>query len=213
MFGLALVALTLGSTQAGAAIGRTPVGAARPPTARQTAAGAVPSPVAAVMPIEAVGASVTRPARRLRQSGGLIFPMKPEPRCQILDSFGDPRSGGRSHEGVDIMATLGQEVYAVADATITTQADATASLSGNAWGLTSVLTGTYYFYAHLSAFAPGLALGQRVNQGDLIGYVGDTGNPGVGNYHLHFEVHPGSQRSAAVNPIPLLQIPTACSII
>lgn len=134
------------------------------------------------------------------------------PRCDILDNFGDARSGGRRHEGIDLLSSLGQEVYAVVDGTLSDQADASASLSGNAWGLTSLLDGTYYFYAHLSSFATGLSLGDRVARGQLLGYVGDTGNPGPGNYHLHFEVHPGGQRNAAIDPLPLLQIPSACKI-
>jgi peptidoglycan LD-endopeptidase LytH len=157
-------------------------------------------------------ATVTRPAKRLRQLGSLMFPMEPEPRCNILDNFGDSRSGGRSHEGIDILATLGQEVYAVADGTLTRQAGADASLSGNAWGLTATADGTYYFYGHLSAFTEGLKVGDRVTLGQVIGYVGDTGNAGPGNYHLHFEVHPGGQRNGAVDPLPYLEIPKACSV-
>ena len=103
-------------------------------------------------------------------------------------------------------------MYAVVDGTLTRQADASASLSGNAWGLTADSDGTYYFYAHLSAFADGVSLGDHVTKGQLIGYVGDTGNPGPGNYHLHFEVHPGGQSNAAVNPLQLLEIPNACTI-
>lgn len=137
--------------------------------------------------------------------------MQTSPRCAILDNFGDYRSGGRTHEGIDILATLGQEIYAVDDGVLTDTADASASLSGNAWGLTAT-DGTYYFYAHLSGFAPGLTLGSSVRRGQVIGYVGDTGNAGPRNYHLHFEIHPGGQRSAAVNPLPLLQVPSACSI-
>ncbi len=59
--------------------------------------------------------------------------MSPTPRCEVLDSFGDPRSGGRSHEGVDILATLGQPVFAVTDGTLVTQytdGGASSSLSG-----------------------------------------------------------------------------------
>lgn len=170
------------------------------------AARAAPNP----LPIERA-ATVTAPAKRLRRVGATMFPMGPSPRCDILDNFGDARSGGRRHEGIDILATVGQDVYAVADGLLVSQADASASLSGNAWGLTAD-DGTYYFFAHLSRFADGLTLGDRVRRGQVIGYVGDTGNPGPGNYHLHFEVHPGGQRAAAVDPLPLLEVPIACSV-
>ncbi len=173
--------------------------------------GAAAAPMPVPMPIER-GATVTAPAKRLRRVGGLMFPMGPAPRCDILDNFGDARSGGRSHEGIDILATLGQEVYAVADGVLVNQADASASLSGNAWGLIADTDGTYYLFAHLSRFADGLSLRDRVRRGQVIGYVGDTGNPGPGNYHLHFEVHPGGQRAAAVDPLPLLEVPFSCSI-
>jgi peptidoglycan LD-endopeptidase LytH len=172
---------------------------------------AAPEAAAAPLPIEQ-SANVTLPAKRLRQIGSLLFPMDPEPTCYILNNFGDSRSGGRSHEGVDIMATLGQEVYAVADGTLTRQALIDSPLSGNAWGLTATLDSTYYFYGHLSAFAEGVALGDKVIKGELIGYVGDTGNPGTGNYHLHFEIHPGGQKNAAVDPVPFLEIPTVCTL-
>ena len=172
---------------------------------------AAPEAAAVPAPIEQA-ANVTRPAKRLRQIGSLLFPMDPEPTCYILNNFGDARGGSRAHEGVDIMATLGQEVYAVVDGTLTRQAAVDSPLSGNAWGLTATLDGTYYFYAHLSAFAEGVALGDKVTKGELIGYVGDTGNPGPGNYHLHFELHPGGQQNVAVDPVPFLEIPTVCTL-
>jgi peptidoglycan LD-endopeptidase LytH len=165
----------------------------------------------APLPIEQA-ATVAAPAVRLRRVGAIMFPMGPEPRCDILDNFGDPRSGGRRHEGIDLLATLGQEVYAVADGVLMSQADASASLSGNAWGLTADEDGAYYFYAHLSAFADDLQLGDHVARGQVIGYVGDTGNPGPGNYHLHFEIHPAGQNTVAVDPLPLLEVPFECTI-
>jgi murein DD-endopeptidase MepM/ murein hydrolase activator NlpD len=149
---------------------------------------------------------------RLRSNAALLFPMAERPRCDVLDNFGDPRSGSRSHQGADLLATLGQPVYAVADGTLTDQWVAGASnalLSGNAWRLDDA-NGTYYFYAHLAGFAPGLTEGASVRRGQLIGYVGDTGNPGAGNYHLHFEVHPGG--GAAVNPLPLMAMPLVCRV-
>jgi murein DD-endopeptidase MepM/ murein hydrolase activator NlpD len=165
--------------------------------------------------VELTGAATaTMPAVRLGRVGLGFFPMAPAPRCDILDNFGDPRSGGRRHEGVDMLATLGQQVYAVVDGTLTFQAKvgdgtAGAALSGNLWRLTAP-DGTYYVYAHLSAFAPGLVKGSAVRRGQVIGFVGDTGNPGPGNYHLHFEIHP--RGGAAVDPLPLLEIPSACRV-
>lgn len=170
---------------------------------------------AAGVTIEAVTGAVeaTALAERLRTVPPLNFPMSTSPRCDILDNFGDSR-GGRSHQGTDMLATLGQEVYAMADGTLTDQVvdgSSNSSLSGNLWELTSSDgSGTYYIYAHLSTFAPGLQVGTTVSRGQVIGYVGDTGNPGPGNYHLHFEVHPGG--GSAVNPLGLITVPPACSV-
>jgi murein DD-endopeptidase MepM/ murein hydrolase activator NlpD len=112
-----------------------------------------------------------------------------------------------------MLATLGQKVYAVVDGTLGNQVVAGepgAELSGNAWRLTSSRTPTFYVFMHLSAFADGLRNGDRVRQGQLIGYVGDTGNPGPGNYHLHFEVHPNGD--AAVNSLSVLALPPGCTL-
>ena len=161
-----------------------------------------------------VPATALKPAVRLSQAGVIMFPMDPLPKCALSKtSFGQPRSGGRIHEGIDIMASLGQEVYAVDNGVLWRQAingEPNATLSGNAWYV-RLTDGTYYFYGHLSSFATGLKLGDTVTRGQLIGYVGDTGNPGAGNYHLHFEVHP--KGGEAVNPYPLLTIPKSCTVV
>jgi murein DD-endopeptidase MepM/ murein hydrolase activator NlpD len=176
------------------------------------AAAAPPSAVAFL----ATAATALKPAVRLAQSGQVMFPINPLPMCTISkSSFGQPRPGGRIHQGTDIMASLGQEIYAVGNGTLikkTVDGSVDATLSGNAWRLQlSNGTGTYYFYAHLSAFAAGLNQGDLVTAGQLIGYVGDTGDAGPGNYHLHFEVHPNG--GVAVDPFPLLTIPKACKIV
>ena len=143
------------------------------------------------------------------KSGTTLFPMAPTPKCAVLSNFGDSRSGGRTHQGIDILATQGQEVYAVADGTLTTQyLDAAGTLTGNGWKLT-LPDKTSYAYLHLDSFAPGLVEGSVVVRGQLIGYVGDTGND-PGNYHLHFEYHP--RGGAAVNPLPYLAIPAGCVV-
>lgn len=129
-------------------------------------------------------------------------------KCTFSDSYGVTRSGGRTHEGVDIMATTGKYVYAVANGTLTRQyRDAAGSLSGNGWRLTTA-DGTYFFYAHLSEHAPGLAVGSVVTPGQIIGYVGATGN--AGSPHLHFEIHPNG--GAPINPTASLRAVDGCAI-
>ncbi|MEQ1703118.1 MAG: M23 family metallopeptidase, partial [Ilumatobacteraceae bacterium] len=175
-----------------------------------TTVGAAPNQRATIAPADLGTADDSAMADADAVRGQVVappnFPMEPIPRCQILDNFGDQRSGGRTHKGADLLATLGQDVYAMVDGTLTGQTLAnsggSSGLSGNLWTLTATTGGTYYVYAHLSAFAPGLVKGSTVKAGQLIGWVGDTGNPGPGNYHLHFEIHPGG--GDAVNPLPLL---------
>ena len=97
-------------------------------------------------------------------------------------------------------------MYAVDDGTLTKQyLDAPGSLAGNGWRLTRA-DGTYFFYAHFSAFATGLKVGSAVKAGQIIGYVGMTGNAGAP--HLHFEVHPGG--GAPVNPTSMVKVVDGC---
>lgn len=132
-----------------------------------------------------------------------VFPVAPEAKPVFSDDFGAPRSGGRTHEGCDIFAPLGSPLLAVDDGKVTREQD---QLGGNVVVLQAD-DGVRYSYAHLSAFpaGPGLQL-DRVRAGDVVGFVGDTGNAKGGPPHLHLEVHPDGRRGrgTAVNPFPLL---------
>jgi murein DD-endopeptidase MepM/ murein hydrolase activator NlpD len=119
----------------------------------------------------------------------------PVPGSSFGDSFGAPRSGGRRHQGVDMMAGFGTSVYAAVSGSIR---QSTSGLGGNQIWL-SGNDGNRYFYAHLQSYVGGAG---AVNAGDLIGRVGDTGNA-RGTPHLHFEIHPGG--GAAVNPYPTVR--------
>jgi peptidoglycan hydrolase-like protein with peptidoglycan-binding domain len=135
-----------------------------------------------------------------------IFPVQGT--CYYGDSWGYPRGGGRTHLGVDIIAPAGNLLYAAADGKITkVYADYPGSLAGNGVRLT-MADGTYFFYAHMTGIADGIALGVPVTAGQIIGTVGSTGNSGTP--HLHFEVHP--KGGAAVNPYPLVKAIDGCSI-
>ena len=126
--------------------------------------------------------------------------------CWFADTWQAPRSGGRRHEGVDIIAKSGTPIYAVANGTITRIfLDRPGSLGGNAIRLTSA-DGTYFHYAHLSAFADGAGLGATVVAGQVIGYVGSTGSSS--SPHLHFEYHPGG--GVATNPYLVVKPLDAC---
>ena len=110
------------------------------------------------------------------------------------DSWGAPRSGGRRHEGVDMMSPLGTPVVAVVAGNATMK---TATLGGNVIWLTGV-DGNSYFYGHLSAWE---GTSRSVSAGEVIGYVGATGNTTAN--HLHFGIYPGG--GSAVNPYPTVR--------
>ena len=127
-------------------------------------------------------------------AGGIACPVG-TPRT-YSDTWGAPRSGGRSHMGTDIMASRGTPSYAYEDGVIT-------RLNSSSLGGISLYmrgdSGNEYYYTHLNGYAAGASAGRRVSAGTLIAYVGDTGNA-AGMPHLHFEVRPGG--GSNVNPYP-----------
>ena len=125
--------------------------------------------------------------------------------CRFANSWQATRGGGRLHAGVDLISPTGTPVVAAANGTLTRQTT-DATRSGNAWWLTTS-TGTYFFYAHLASFSNGLSVGSRVQAGDVIGYVGSTGN--AVSPHLHFEIHPSG--GGPVNPYSAIWMIGGCN--
>ena len=160
------------------------------------------------------GATVGTRAERIEVAPpGVLFPMATSPTCLVFNNFGGFSGvfGAGGHQGVDIGAELGQAVYAVEDGLLYRKFTDLGSAAGYGWGLNGD-TDTQYRYYHLSGFAENLAQGDRVRRGQLIGYVGDTGNATPGGYHLHFELRPGPSYDTPVDPVPLLGIPSACTV-
>jgi murein DD-endopeptidase MepM/ murein hydrolase activator NlpD len=115
------------------------------------------------------------------------------------DSWHAPRDGGeRVHKGIDIFAPKGTEVVAVVDGVISYIGDQ--KLGGHCIWLTTE-NGASFYYAHLDRWAAGLYEGLEVQAGDLIGYVGNTGNAKYTQSHLHFGIN---ENDEMVNPYPLL---------
>jgi murein DD-endopeptidase MepM/ murein hydrolase activator NlpD len=138
----------------------------------------------------------------------LIIPVVGVRPDQLLDTFADARSEGRVHDAIDIPAPAGTPVVAVADGEII-------KLFQSERGGTTIYQLSpdrklVFYYAHLQRYADGIAAGKYVKQGEVIAYVGDTGNAGAGNFHLHFSISvvPDPKRyweGTNINPYPLLR--------
>jgi peptidoglycan LD-endopeptidase LytH len=161
----------------------------------------------------ALAVAPIRPPQDARMAGSssndapLAIPVQGVSTTDLTDTFTDARSEGRSHDAIDIMASAGTPVVAVADGHIEKL------FTSERGGLTIYQfepSGRYaYYYAHLQGYAPGLEERKPVKRGDVIGYVGSTGNASQEAPHLHFAIFElGPERrwweGRALNPYPVL---------
>ena len=155
-----------------------------------------------------VPASPVVPAPEGALPSKLIVPVAGVRPDQLRDTFSESRSEGRVHDAIDIAAPLGTPVLAAADGTVVKL------FQSERGGTTIYQLSTdqkfIYYYAHLDRYAEGLTEGRVAKQGETIAYVGDSGNAGAGNYHLHFSIALVSDpkrywEGLNINPYPLLK--------
>jgi len=177
-----------------------------------------PSPIPTVNTNTADGAAIpspqeTQPANDVQLANSfvstlkLIIPVAGVRPDQLSDTFTDARSEGRVHDAIDIPAPAGSPVLAASDGEIIKL------FQSDRGGTTIYQLGPerklVFYYAHLQRYADGLTAGKFVKQGEVIAYVGDTGNAGGGNFHLHFSISIISDpkrywEGTNINPYPLL---------
>ena len=134
------------------------------------------------------------PRERSEYAGPLVMPVAGVAWGDLQDSFGDPRSGGRRHRGIDIFAPRWTEVVAATSGTLSSIGEG--GLAGRSLWLVGG-DGRSYFYGHLEAWVRGIHEGMEVDPGQVVGYVGNSGNAARTPTHLHFEVH---EDGRALNP-------------
>lgn len=177
-------------------------------TTMAPSAPAAVTPTTTATPAATAGTPAGAPTTTMPAGETLLLPVQGIQPSQLHDTFNEARGGGtRPHEALDIMAPRGTPVLAAVDGTVEKLFN---SVPG---GLTIYEfdrdRGRAYYYAHLDRYAEGLAEGQALRRGDVIGYVGSTGNAAEDAPHLHFAIFVlGPEKhwwqGTAIDPYPLL---------
>lgn len=154
-------------------------------------------PVSVVLPVSQV-----QKLKNMQLKPSLPIPVQHIKAKQLRDTWAASRSHGRLHEGIDIMAPRGTKVMSATEGLI-------ADLRNNNLGGKVIWImgpgGSWHYYAHLDEHKRGLAVGDYVKKGELIGYVGNTGNARHTAPHLHYGIYLNGKGRGAVNPYPFLR--------
>jgi peptidoglycan LD-endopeptidase LytH len=134
----------------------------------------------------ATPATLSAESDRARESAGLAIPVSGVAAAELTSQFSERRSGGRLHQAIDILAPRGTPVLAADNGTIARLA--TNELGGLTIYQFDERRERVYYYAHLARYATGLAHGEPVRRGQVIGFVGTSGNAPEHVPHLHFAV-------------------------
>lgn len=146
--------------------------------------------------------ALVKKLNHMRMPSSLPIPVDRVQARELKDTWGASRSSGRLHEGIDILAPRGTKVRSATPGLI-------ADLRNNNLGGKVVWIlgpgGTWHYYAHLDGHKRGLKVGDYVKKGDVIGYVGNTGNARHTAPHLHYGLYLNGKGRGVVNPYPYLR--------
>ena len=146
--------------------------------------------------------ALVKKLNHMRMPSSLPIPVDRVQARELKDTWGASRSSGRLHEGIDILAPRGTKVRSATPGLI-------ADLRNNNLGGKVVWIlgpgGTWHYYAHLDGHKRGLKVGNYVKKGDVIGYVGNTGNARHTAPHLHYGLYLNGKGRGVVNPYPYLR--------
>ena len=166
------------------------------------------APLAPIVGVDPSGLPAAETAAGRSTAPGLLIPVQGVTAASLVDTYEQARGQGRRHDAMDIMAPRGTPVLAASDGVVMKLFES--SRGGTTLYQLDPDRRTIYYYAHLDSYAGGMAEGRALRRGELLGYVGNTGDAGPGNYHLHFEVsttRDPDQYWGGVpqNPYPLLR--------
>lgn len=172
------------------------------------------NPQDAATAVDSIEGDVQVGAQQVRIENGVVYGLEqvktpsggtmvcPLPGGTFIKDYGAPRSNGRTHQGTDLFNQQGTPNVAVMDGELILRPN---NLGGNAAWLIGD-DGSAYYYAHFQTW---VGEGRRVEQGEIIGLTGDSGNSPKGLFHTHFEIHPTGRNGDSINPFELLS--AACS--
>ncbi len=176
-----------------------------PPIVAPPAAAVAPPPP---LPPEAAQYTAQPESTVIKPTEQLLIPVAGINASQLVDTFNQARGSERRHEAIDILAPKGTPVFAVADGKVVKLFNS--QLGGVTLYQFDVTEKFAYYYAHLDRYAPALIEGADLKRGDLVGYVGITGNANPAAPHLHFAIFELTSekkwwKGTPVNPYPLLR--------
>jgi len=186
-----------------------PARSASPEPTRNSESGTTAVPTTGTTAVPTIRPTVSAAIATLRERN-LVLPVAGVRPTELVDSFDEPRDGGRKHNAIDILAPRGTPILSADDGRILRMS--TSELGGISMYTADAAGRFVYYYAHMERYAAGRSVGERITKGDTLGFVGTTGDAPKNVPHLHFQIMlwPDDGKywiGEPINPYPILKPP------